>query len=131
MQKGKTTILALLAVCITLSILWYGHRPVILKKATHDDVLAEARRGTHDDVLAEARRGGYRLISTEKLWTLFNRNADKLLMVDTRREWEFRTGHIKRAVNFSMEPTWWDRWRKKGAMQKLLGTDMDRHVIFY
>jgi hypothetical protein len=102
MQKGKTTILALLAVCITLSILWYGHRPVILKKATHDDVLAEARRG-----------------------------ADKLLMVDTRREWEFRTGHIKRAVNFSMEPTWWDRWRKKGAMQKLLGTDMDRHVIFY
>jgi hypothetical protein len=119
MQKLKTIILALLAVCITLGILWYGHRPVILKKATHDDVLDEARRG------------GYRLISTEKLWTLFSRDADKLLMVDTRQEWEFRTGHIKEAVNFPMEPTWWDIWRKKWAMQKLLGTDMDRHVIFY
>jgi len=119
MQKGKTIILALLAVCITLGILWFGHRPVNLKKATHDDVLAEAKRGD------------YHLISTEKLWTLFNRNAGKLLMVDTRQEWEFRTGHIKGAVSFPMEPTWWDRWRKKGAMQKLLGIDMDRHVIFY
>jgi len=119
MQKGKTIILALLAVCITLGALWYGHRPVILKKATHDDVLAEAERG------------GYRLISTEKLWTLFSRNAEKLLMVDTRQEWEFRTGHIKGAVNFPMEPTWWGRWRKKGGIQKLLGTDMNRNVIFY
>ena len=119
MQKVKTIILALLAVCFTLGILWYGHRPVNLKKATHDDVLTEARRG------------GYRLISTEKLWALFSRNADKLLMVDTRQAWEFRTGHIKGAVNFPMEPTWWNRWRKKGTMKKILGADIDRHVIFY
>ena len=119
MQKVKTMILALLAVCITLGILWYSHRPVILKKATHDDVLAEAKHG------------GYRLISTEKLWEFFSRNTAKLIIVDTRQEWEFRTGHIKGAVNFPMEPTWWGRWRKKGAMGKFLGTDKDRHIIFY
>jgi len=119
MKIIKTLIPAVLAVGITIGVFWYGHRPITLKKATHEDVLAEAERG------------GYRLISTEKLWELFNRNADKLLMVDTRQEWEFRTGHIKGAVNFPMEPTWWARWREKGAMRKFLGKDKNRHLIFY
>jgi predicted sulfurtransferase len=119
MRKVKTIILALLAVCITLGILWYGHRPVILKKATHVDVLAEAQRG------------GYRLVSTEKLWELFSRDADKLLIVDTRQEWEFRTGHIKGALNFPMEPTWWARWRKASYLKAFLGADKDRTIVFY
>lgn len=63
----------------------------------------------------------YRLISTEKLWEFFSRNTAKLIIVDTRQEWEFRTGHIKGAVNFPMEPTWWGRWLKKGATR--LATD--------
>jgi len=104
---------------LTLGILWFGHRPVTPKKATHDDVLAEARRG------------GYRLISTEKLWDLFSRDATKLLIVDTRQDWEYRTGHIKRAINFPMEPTWWARWQKRRAMEKFLGTDKNQHIIFY
>ncbi len=119
MQKGKTIILAVLAVCITFGGLWFGHRTVIPKKATHDDVQAEAKQG------------GYRLISTEKLWKLFSRNATELLMVDTRQEWEFRTGHIKGAVNFPMEPTWWSRWRKKTTLAKFLGSNKERIIVFY
>jgi rhodanese-related sulfurtransferase len=39
-----------------------------------------------------------------------------LLLVDTRQEWEYRTGHIKSSVNFPMEQAWLSRWRNKGAL---------------
>ncbi len=35
----------------------------------------------------------------------YQKDAKSLLLVDTRQEWEYRTGHLKGAVNFPMEPT--------------------------
>jgi rhodanese-related sulfurtransferase len=52
-------------------------------------------------------------------------------LVDTRQEWEYRTGHIKGALNFPMEPTWWARWRKAGDLRALLGPEKERGIVFY
>lgn len=71
------------------------------------------REATWDDVLAEAKTGRYRLISTDDLWKHYSGNRDNLLLVDTRQEWEDRSGHMRGAVNFPMEPTWPARWQKK------------------
>jgi rhodanese-related sulfurtransferase len=53
------------------------------------------------------------------------------LLVDTRQEWEYRSGHIRGATNFPIEPTWWSRWRKAGALEAVLGPDKDRLIVFY
>jgi rhodanese-related sulfurtransferase len=53
------------------------------------------------------------------------------MLIDTRQEWEYRAGHIAGALLFPMEPTWWARWRKAGALRELLGEDKDRLVVFY
>ena len=119
MQRNGTTLLALVAVVLTLGGLWYAHRPVIPAEATLEDVQAEARIG------------GYRLINTAALAERYRQDSHKLLLVDTRQEWEYRTGHIRGAVNFPMEPTAWSRWRSQGRLQALLGPDKDRLVVFY
>ncbi len=100
-------------------MLLYLHRPIIVKDTTWDDVKAEARKG------------GYRLITTEELAKLYNQDSQKLLLVDTRQDWEYRSGHIKGAVNFPIEPSTWGRWRSQGPLAKLLGHDKDRPVFFY
>ena len=69
----------------------------------------EPSQATLETVQAEARSGGYRLITTEELWGWFQSKANDLLIVDTRQDWEYRTSHIRGAVNFPMEPTWWLR----------------------
>ena len=79
----------------------------------------------------EAKQGEYHIISTEELWKSYSKNPDSLLLVDTRQEWEYRTGHIKGAVNFPMEPTWWSRWRKTSDLKAFLGADKDRTIVFY
>lgn len=119
MENRKTILLALTAVILTASALWLTSRAVTPKTATWDDVLAEAKKG------------GYSIITTEALAARFKKNPAEMLLVDTRQEWEFRTGHIKGAVNFPMEPTGWSRWRKAGALETLLGTDKDRSLVFY
>jgi hypothetical protein len=119
MQSKGITILALAAAALTLGVLWYLHRPIIVKEATWDDVKAEARRG------------GYQLITTEELAGRYRQAGGKLLLVDTRQDWEYRTGHIKGAGNFPMEPTAWARWRSQGAMAKFLGPDKDLLIFFY
>ncbi len=119
MQKTKSIILAVLAVGVTFYALWFQNRPIVVKKATPEDVIAEAQRG------------GYRLIDTGRLWKLQQKKSNDVFIVDTRQEWEYRTGHIKGAANFPMEPTWWARWRKKGALAKFLGPDKQRLIIFY
>jgi len=118
-RNSRSTLLAVLAVVMTVGALWLTNRAVAPKKASWDDVVAEAKKG------------GYRLITTEKLWKRFKKKKNSLLLVDTRQEWEYRTGHIKSAVNFPMEPTWLARWRKKGELAKFLGKDKDRTIIFY
>jgi len=84
---------------------------------------------TLEDVLVDARKGGYQVITTEQLWEL-HKEKD-ILSVDTRQDWEYRRGHIKGAVNFPIEPTWWSRWRKAGALKTILGPDKDRLIVFY
>ena len=118
MSNTKITFLALLAVTTTIVALGLTNGAITPQKATWDDVLAEAEHG------------GYRLISTDELWKRFSQDRDNLLLVDTRQEWEYQTGHIQGAVNFPMEPTWFARWKKKGALQELLGTDKNRTIVF-
>lgn len=119
MRKGVSFIIAVMAVGVTFTTLWFQNRPVVVKEATREDVAAEAEKG------------GYRLIDTARLWELYRKKSDDLLIVDTRQEWEYRTGHIRGAVNFPMEPTWWARWRKEGALKAFLGPDKKRVVVFY
>jgi len=119
MQRRGTAILALVAAALTLSVLWYLNRPIIVKEATWEDVQAEARIG------------GYRLINTDELAGRYRQDTKQLLLVDTRQEWEYRTGHIQGAVNFSLEPTAWSRWRSQGPLAQFLGPDKDRLIVFY
>ena len=119
MQRTRTTLLAVLAVGIAVYALWFQNRPVVVKKATHEDVLAEAEKG------------GYRLIDTGTLWERYRKKAGDMFIVDTRQEWEYRTGHIKGAASFPMEPTWLARWKKRAKMEKFLGPDKNRFIVFY
>ena len=119
MKEKNKTLLALVAIAITAGALWFTNRSITPKEATWDDVVAEAARG------------GYQLISTDELWGRYTTKPESLLLVDTRQEWEYRTGHIKNALNFPMEPTWLSRWRKKGALEQLLGSDKNRMIVFY
>jgi predicted sulfurtransferase len=119
MTQSHVLILSLLSVAVVLTALWLTHEAVAPKEATWDDVLSEAKSG------------GYRIITTEELGTKYLQNLDELLIVDTRQEWEYRTGHIKGAINFPIEPTGWSRWRKADALKDLLGSDKNRMVIFY
>ena len=119
MKNAGKALLALAAIAFTVGALWYTNRVVIPEKTTWNDVLGEARRG------------GYSIIETDELWQRYQANSKNLLLVDTRQEWEYRTGHIKGAVNFPMEPTWWSRWRKKGTLKNFLGPDKNRFIVFY
>jgi len=119
MNGLKTTVMALIVLAITVSLLWFTNRSVTPKKATFEDVVAEAAEG------------GYQLINAERLRELYDENPKDLLLVDTRQEWEYRTGHIKGSLNFPMEPTWLSRWQKNGALEKLLGSDKNRFIVFF
>ena len=118
-MKNKGLLLAVLAVVLVIGLLWFTNRAVTPKQATWEDVLQEAKLG------------GYRIIKTEELWDLYRKDPQNLLLVDTRQEWEFRTGHLKGAVNFSMEPTAWSRWRKQKELKTFLGPDKNRPIVFY
>jgi hypothetical protein len=118
MQK-KTTFIPLVAVLLTIGALWFTNRAVTPKQATWDDVLAEGKAG------------GYKIITTDELSEHYQRDAKSLLLVDTRQEWEYRTGHLNGAVNFPIEPTWWSRWRKASTLESFLGPDKNRFIIFY
>ena len=119
MQGKKSIFLAVAAIIITAVSVWYVQRPITQKQAVWDDVLAEARTG------------GYRIITTEELADRYRSESSGMLLVDTRQEWEYRTGHIDGALNFSMEPTRWARWRKAGELEDFLGPDKERALVFY
>lgn len=119
MKETKRSLLALIAIVSTVGALWFTNRPVTTKKAAWEDVVAESEMG------------GYQLIRTAELWKRISKNPDNILLVDTRQEWEYRTGHIKGAVNFSIEPTWLARWRRTNDLEAFLGTNKERTVVFY
>lgn len=111
--------MAVVAVLLTLGALWLTNRVVPPKQATWDDVLAEGKNGD------------YQIITTEDLANLYQKDAGSVYLIDTRQEWEYRTGHLKGAVNFPMEPTAWARWRNASALETFLGPDKDRTLVFY
>ena len=115
----KTGLLALIAIAVTVGALWFTNESVTPKEATWEDVELEASLGD------------YKLISASELWERYRKNPDSMSLVDTRQEWEYRTGHIQGAVNCPMEPTWFSRWKKKGALETFLGPDKDRSIVFY
>ena len=118
MKTIKKNFTALIVICLTVSASWFTNRAVTPKAASWEDVVSEAKTGN------------YGLITTDELRQLYFRK-DVPLIVDTRQEWEFRSGHIKGAVNFPMEPTWLSRWQKKTLLEQFLGTDKDKTIIFY
>jgi predicted sulfurtransferase len=119
-MKARTSfIVALAAVLITIVSVWYSQRPIAAKQATWDDVTAEATAG------------GYRIITTDELGEEYRQDPSNLMLVDTRQEWEYRTGHIDGALNFPMEPTFWARWRKADDLKQFLGPDKERTLVFY
>ena len=65
MQRKGIPLLALAAAALTISVLWYLNRPIIVKEATWEDVKAEAQSG------------GYRLITTEELAQRYRQDAGK------------------------------------------------------
>ena len=118
-SNRRSIYLALAAVIVTVGILWATNRAVTPQEPSWEDVIAEAEKG------------GYRIISTEEMRDLYRKDDQNLLLVDTRQEWEFQTGHIAGSLNFPMEPTGWARWRKAKALEAFLGPDKNRHIIFY
>ena len=118
-KDTKRAVIVLLSIAVTIGALWFTNRTVTPKEANWDGVVAEAKVG------------GYKLIGTDELWERYRNAPDTLLVVDTRQEWEYRTGHIKDAVNFPMEPTWLSRWQRKGDLEALIGPVKDRPVVFY
>ena len=119
MRKKTSFLFALAVMAATVAAVWFANRP------------ASTRQADWQDVVKEAEVGGYRLITTEELASRYGKNPGGFLLVDTRQEWEFRTGHIKGALNFPMEPTRWARWRKAGDLEAFLGPDKERDIVFY
>ena len=119
MKSIRFLLIPIMAVSVALLVLWYIHLPVPIVASN----MAQ--------VELEAKNGGYRLIDVEALSKLYQADREKILLVDTRQEWEHRAGHIAGSVNFSMEPTWWDRWQRKGDLQTALGPQMDKPIVFY
>ena len=114
MTAIKKAALALIAIAITAGYHWHTHRVITPKAATWNDVLAEVRQG------------GYAIIDTDALWDRYRKDPDSVLLVDTRQEWEHRTGHIKGVLNFPIEPTWLSCWRNNSALKKFLGAVTQR-----
>jgi predicted sulfurtransferase len=119
MQNKKSILLAIVAIFITVIAVWYSQRPI------------KPIQAKWDDVLAEAKTGGYHIITTEELADRYHKSRSALLLIDTRQEWEYRTGHIEGALNFPMEPTWWSRWLKADELKEFIGPDKDRTIVFY
>ena len=82
-------------------------------------------------VRQEAQRGGYQLIGVDDLLDLYQDPSSKVLLIDTRQDWEFRTGHIKNSIHFSMEPTWFARLIQRHPLAQKLGSDKDQILVFY
>lgn len=84
-----------------------------------------------NEVQQDAKRGNYKLIEVDELWSLYQRSNQDILLIDTRQEWEFRTGHIRGAVNFSIEPTWFSRLINRHALAQKLPENKKKILIFY
>jgi len=119
MKSVRTFILPAVAVALTFGIVGFLQRPAPVKPSS----MAQVRQ--------EAERGGYQLMDVDTLWGLYRSHRDKILLVDTRQEWEHRAGHIDGSVNFHFEPSWTSRWLRKGDLNEFLGPDTQKTIVFY
>lgn len=119
MKSIRSLLIPSFAVSVTLLVLWYSHLPVPIVASS----MAQVEQ--------EAENGGYRLMDVETLSKLYQSNREKILLVDTRQEWEHGAGHINGSVNFPLEPTWWARWQRKGDLKAFLGPDKEKSIVFY
>ena len=92
---------------------------------------AEASKEAAQAVQKEAERGNYRLIDIDGLWELYQDSERDLLLIDTRQDWEFRTGSIEGAIHFPTEATWFYRLIQRGSLAQALGPDKERLLVFY
>lgn len=106
MKTTQKNAIALFAIILTIGTLMFTNKASV------------PRGASWEDVVSEAESGNYKLITTDEFWKLFSYPDNNVLIVDTRQEWEYRTGHIKGALNFPMEPTWLSRWRKQSFLEK-------------
>ena len=84
-------------------------------------------------VQEEARQGNYKLISPETVRDRFVKEPASLFLVDTRQQWEYQREHIEGSVNLPVTPSWWIQYSPwaRAEMQKSLGPDKKRQVVFY
>jgi predicted sulfurtransferase len=118
-RQIQQVIIPIIAVAASALVLWYSNQPA--PAATSDLVQVEK----------EAKDGGYRIINIDKLSRLYQSSREKILLVDTRQEWENRAGHIAGSIHFPIETTWWARWRSKGKMKAFLGPEKEKTIVFY
>jgi rhodanese-related sulfurtransferase len=71
------------------------------------------------------------MLEKDTLAAWYQKDREKILLVDTRQEWEHRNGHIAGSLNFPTEPNWWARWQRKGALKALLGPQKGQRLVFY
>ena len=79
-----------------------------------------------------ARQEGCRLVTQKQLQTLYRTNKT-FLIVDVRPDYEFKAGHLPRAVQIEFSPA--DRYSlkldKRTRFRHVLGPDKNREIIIY
>ena len=118
-KRAPLFLIPVAAVAITLLTVWYSHLPAPVQPTS----MARVEQ--------EAKSGGYRLIDLATLARLYRSERNRLLLVDTRQQWEHSAGHIAGSVNFPFEPGWFNSWRKKADLKAFLGPDKDQSIVFY
>jgi rhodanese-related sulfurtransferase len=81
----------------------------------------------------EVERGGYKIVSTEELKTWIDQKKDMLIVDTMPYEDSYKKNHIPGAVQMEFaipEMTSIDD-RKKAELEKLLGPDKTRVIVFY
>ena len=84
-------------------------------------------------IVTEARNGRYQLITPEELKKEYIQDSAAFLLVDTRQEWAYQMQHIKGASHIDFSPTLWNQYSPvtRSEMEKLLGPDKNKKIVFY
>ena len=79
-----------------------------------------------------ARQEGYHLVTLQQLQTLYGAQQN-FLIVDVRPDYEFKEGHLPRAIQIEFSPA--DRYNlkpdKRDRFESVLGSDKNRKIIIY
>jgi thiosulfate/3-mercaptopyruvate sulfurtransferase len=81
----------------------------------------------------EVARGGYKIIDTQELKTWIDAKKEMLLVDTMPYEDSYKKQHIPGAIQMEFpipEMTQLD-WKKKADLEKLLGPNKDRLIVFY